>query len=152
MANASKPQSTRRYNVLSPEQRAEIVRRYLAGERDVDLAREFGVSRAIPRQSSITAGYDPRLRKRRKALREDAFAEITPESAYWTGMLLSDGSILERRRSVRLGLAAEDGAHILKFQAFLGSEGKIIVQKRGAWEGHGNRQDLHSLTVSCPRM
>lgn len=122
MADANIFRQADKRKTLTPTARAEIVRRYLAGERDIDLAREFGVSRSIPRQSTVRAGFKPRSRKRFLTLREDAFASITPDSAYWIGFLLADGCILIHRQRhyrnpyIRVGVAAEDAEHIRKFR------------------------------------
>ena len=143
------PPPPREMRILPPERRDELVRRYAAGERDVDLAAEFGVSRSYCRTASVKDGAGARPFKRRLPLREDAFAEITPESAYWAGMLMADGCVM--KKCVRLALAAEDAAHIEKFRRFLGSGHKIHIYARGPWKGY-QRQNLHSLSVSCQPM
>lgn len=154
MAEPVIPRKPRRYNVLTPSQRQEIIRRYLTGERDRDLAAEFGVSRSFPRNTTVNAGYAPRQRQRLKALREDAFAMITPESAYWIGFLMADGCVMHHRRGgryVRVALAAEDATHIEAFRTFIGFDGKIHIGKRGPWNGY-QRQDIHALSVGSARM
>ena len=135
-------------------QKAEILRRYGAGERDVDIARDFGLHRSCIRQFWHMAGNPPRKKARPLPLNEAAFATITPESAYWAGFLLADGCIIPAGNGgvVALGLAAEDAAHVEKFRAFLGAGHKIHVSSR---RGHINgyaKQPMHKISVSSTRL
>jgi hypothetical protein len=145
------------YKTLTPDQKSEIIRRYLAGDRDRDIAADYGVSRSTPRQTTVRAGYQPRFRKRFLALREDAFAMITPESAYWVGFLLADGCILIHRQKqyhypyIRVGLAAEDADHVEKFRRFLAAEKTVEIYSRGTWNGY-RRQNIHVLTVGSVKL
>jgi len=61
-------------------------------------------------------------------LKEDVFETITPESAYWIGMLYTDGHIGgedARGYNVELGLQISDFHHIEKYQNFLECSNEI---------------------------
>jgi hypothetical protein len=59
---------------------------------------------------------------------ERAFAEFTPESAYWVGFLMADGYIATPRvgtPSVVLSLSVRDVAHLESLKRFLGARNQI---------------------------
>lgn len=78
-------------------------------------------------------------------LREDAFELITPESAYWIGMLYADGHIGSGRRefNVELGLHSNDIEHLKKYQNFLGANGKMSPAPK---------QDYIRVKIGCERL
>lgn len=153
MAEATLAKSRSRRNILDPKARSEVIRRYLAGERDVDLAREYGLSRSGPATAARNAGHPPRARKPRCTANHAAFSVLTPESAYWIGFLMADGSILKHRagRYVSASCAASDGEHLESLKRFLSATHKINVWKRGPWKGY-QRQDLHKLSIRSDRL
>lgn len=114
---------------LTPEQRIEIIRRYLsAQEKTGDLAKEFEISPSAINMVVRRSGN--KLRPRCGVLHKlpiwhEAFENITPESAYWVGMLMTDGSVCDKRNTVTLALAIEDLEHVAKFKKFLKAGAKI---------------------------
>ena len=55
---------------------------------------------------------------RKLLLDQDAFAKITPESAYWSGIMMTDGNI--SGRYVRyLNISTEDESHVNNLEIFL---------------------------------
>src|SRR5487761_2239558 len=81
------------------------------------------ISRPMPRWKKGHHTRDPKSRKavsdhkKKYAIRnEGAFECVTPESAYWVGFLLADGSVRrDRNRSVRqlvLKISAKDRRHM----------------------------------------
>ena len=115
--------------VLTDEQRQAVAARYLTGCSSEDMAREYGVdagtvlnvlrAAAIPRRP-------PSVANRRLALDESVFDVITPESAYWVGFLMADGSVGDRSAyresaSINLTLSEKDWGHVEKFKLFLGA-------------------------------
>ena len=68
-------------------------------------------------------------------LREDAFDTITPDSAYWIGMLYTDGHIGSGKRgyNIEFGLHEQDKEHLQKYIDFLGSSNSIQDDKRGCY-------------------
>lgn len=72
-------------------------------------------------------------------LNENAFATITPESAYWIGFLMADGCIGGKwSNEVSVMLREKDKKHLEKLKAFLKAEHRILQspssKKRGAWK------------------
>jgi hypothetical protein len=102
-----------------------IATRYMNGENPKTLAKEFGVHRATitlivskdPRYKPQTGGKSP------LKVNENAFSEITPDSAYWIGFLMADGCV--SHGSLILMLSGVDDGHVEKLKSFLGSEHKI---------------------------
>lgn len=66
---------------------------------------------------------------------ENAFATITPESAYWIGFLMADGCIASEN-TLQIELREKDKNHLKKLKTFLKSEHRILqppcAKKRGA--------------------
>jgi hypothetical protein len=61
-------------------------------------------------------------------LNEQAFDTLTPEAAYWAGMLFADGSIARGKRgAATVNLASVDVEHVEKFKRFTGSLRKIRI-------------------------
>lgn len=112
---------------LRPEQKEEIKNRYVNGESSVSLGKEFGVTHnsinGIIRRRGIKIRTWHEAHKT-LPLNHNAFSEITPESAYWIGFLITDGCI--QGNNVVLQLAEKDKDHVYKFKKFLKSEHKII--------------------------
>ena len=44
---------------------------------------------------------------------------LTPESAYWLGMLASDGCVYENRNKIYIIAKEEDEGHIEEFRKFI---------------------------------
>jgi hypothetical protein len=138
--------------------RLEILRRYQAGEGATLLAREMGVSKktvynmlvragigtrpvydrtgtTYTTPESILAGVTPTGRGRgtgktkQKDVNENAFAELTPEAAYWVGYLMCDGHILRpmARTNLKLMLrqSEKNVKHLESFKSFIQSKHKI---------------------------
>lgn len=79
-------------------------------------------------------------------LKEDAFETITPESAYWLGMLYSDGHIGgddARGYNVELGLHSDDIEHLKKYQDFLECNGNLSP---------ASKQDYIRVKIGCQRL
>lgn len=55
----------------------------------------------------------------------------TPETAYWIGFLMADGSIRQNKNNytLRLGLSGKDINHLMKFQAFIETTAPIFTYK-----------------------
>jgi len=62
-------------------------------------------------------------------LNDNAFDELTKESAYWIGFLMADGNISIRKHGapeLSVVLANKDRQHVEKFRRFLGSTHALI--------------------------
>lgn len=64
-------------------------------------------------------------RKSKYTLNENAFSQLTNESAYWLGVLMADGSVDHQRGVSRLRLGLKDTELVEQFRAFLGSNHPI---------------------------
>ena len=95
---------------------AEIVPRYLAGESGDSLGAEFGIAGRTVRELVRRAGGTVRDGcPVQRPLRHDAFDVLTPEAAYWLGMMFTDGTISRRtgQASIALGLKECDRGHLV---------------------------------------
>jgi hypothetical protein len=161
----SKPGHPR--DILTKEQRQDIITAYLANEKYYDLAGRFGVTdsciwavlnRANVRRTRLVVTEEDLLHARqfcseqrsrksvlpllppaitksqkRKVVDHHAFDEITPNSAYWIGMLITDGSVVwyDNLASVVLQLGVADRDHVVKFQDFMKTDHAITDIKPG---------------------
>lgn len=66
---------------------------------------------------------------RTENVNHNSFSEITPESAYWIGLLMADGCIAHDRSLVQLHLIDEE--HVIKFQKFTKCMLPVRIRKTG---------------------
>jgi hypothetical protein len=130
---------------LTPEDRATAwsmyYDRHLSSEA---VAAHLGVSGPAIRATLRRMGGQIRSAPdahRTLPLREDAFAQITPEAAYWAGMLVTDGCIYDEANPqssprLELTLHAEDVDHVRAFGRFMGGDGESRI---GFAEREGRR-------------
>lgn len=112
------------FNRLSEETKNQIVERFKKGESLTKISKSMIVHRTVTAIVVGNAGIaTDRNNQRRLSLNENAFAEITPESAYWIGFLMADGCV--HRNSVHISLARIDIEHLRKFKKFLNCAYKI---------------------------
>lgn len=109
---------------LSPEVKALFISDFKAGLSTKALAAKYGVCahtarRILIREKLVTKRVKP-------TLNESCFDETTEASAYWIGMLITDGCVTKNRDekwapTITLRLSVKDKAHIEEFRRFLGS-------------------------------
>jgi hypothetical protein len=119
----------REWHRLTAEQVPEVAARYLAGEESKDLGREFGVTAMTVRRAVQRSGAETRHQRQQRPLRHDAFDVLTPEAAYWLGIMFTDGFVNRRpsgQDAIGLGLQERDHGHLVKFRDFLGSDHAIV--------------------------
>ena len=114
---------------LSNDQVEEVLRLYQQGENSTQLASRFGVSHVaiyglLNRRGIKLRNHSEAARK--CELRQDAFATITSESAYWIGFLMADGSISTSRNELSCMLTEIDRGHLEKLRDFLGSNHALV--------------------------
>jgi len=90
----------------------------------VQLLKRRGIARRNMRECHRTCDLD-----------ETVFDTVTPDSAYWIGMLMSDGYMNMAKQAVELRLQARDQAHVEKFRDFMGSTHALQTKKRTASVG-----------------
>lgn len=121
---------------LSDKQQ-EICTEYLSGQGVRELAKKYNVDKSSivrylnKNQIQIRSGQEQK--KLRFPLREIVFDNVNEESAYWVGMLMSDGCVyVDKSGSYRitLSLKVDDIAHIELFRDFLGSKNKIGINRK----------------------
>ena len=115
---------------LSPEERADVIRRYQNGESSEALAEVFGVTGVAIRAHLRRAGIERRDAStchRIYKVDEHAFDALTPESCYWLGMMITDGSVYSDGGTPRIEmqLALIDKDHVEKFRDFVKSDAPI---------------------------
>jgi len=125
--NQTSRRRTKRIKIIkySEKIKENAVRRYINGESTTELSEVYGCS-----TSSISRwvkNSNSKTRKRhvscKKKINSDAFSEVNPQSLYWAGFLMADGSIVENE--VKLEISCKDKNHIKKFKNFLKSNHKI---------------------------
>lgn len=111
---------------MTSEQRMACVKRYTSGESSTTLASDYGCSEVAVASLLRRRGVTMRTNAESHAspINKLAFDTITPESAYWVGMLLADGCIFNTQ--ICLALKASDHQHVEAFRDFLGSTNKIV--------------------------
>lgn len=136
----------RRNTKLFPKDHPEVIRKYVEEDLDsTDLAPEYDVTptviaRIIKKAGVTRSNSDS---KRKYKYDETTFDVITNESAYWVGMLMTDGSAVESEGhspNVSLTLKEEDTAHVDKFRSFLKAEHPVIPVPAS-----GNKKDLPNM-------
>jgi hypothetical protein len=146
---------------VTPEVAAQIVRRYCElKDGPKKLGEDYGVCKRTIHNLVRRAGFEVRSEKGvHFPSRSDAFDVLTPEAAYWAGMLMADGCISESKKTqwncqpqLILVLNREDEHHITRFQQFIGATqhkvSQIIIPARAV----GYRTSLASrlAVVSGP--
>ncbi len=167
---------------LTKEQRLDVITRYLDGEPYESLAKRFGVTDSavwaivaraqvprtrwmiredewtradklcVERRHAQGAPHDPIWSTRTKRLNLASFMRLTTESAYWLGMIVSDGSILVRgdcgSKTLVLQLTEPDGYHVEAFRSFLGSTHKITEIAAGITSQGLRRRKAYRFAIS----
>lgn len=133
---------------LTPEQREEICKRYVAGESTVELAKAYGVTKAAIRHLLITRDIPrrentPELHRTYTCNHAYFDQPLDEERAYWIGFLLADGFVSYRKPgktgapTIGMSLAEIDIAHVERFRNALQSQHPIAryVAKSGYGAG-----------------
>lgn len=81
-------------------------------------------------------------RGRESRVDESSFSTETPETAYWAGFLMADGSVGSNNPSVSLTLSSKDEAHIERFRSFVKGTNPIRHPREGA-----STFSIHSPTM-----
>lgn len=110
--------------ILSDEQEAEVISRYLDRETPKNMALEYGVN--------ICTIYNVLKRnnidRHRGAFSIDHafFDELREDSLYWAGFIAADGSINRQKGNtadrVVIGLSVKDIDHLVKFRSYVKAE------------------------------
>lgn len=107
-------------------QRAELIRRYLAGEPSTDLGRRFGVTHQTIRKHLRFAGAEiksPHERRRLHTCDDKFFDHVnTEEKAYWLGFIAADGCIRtppKGEKILTIKLRLQDHSHLATFRKHL---------------------------------
>ncbi len=114
----------------------QMLSEYADGRSQSRIARDLGLNRGTVRDRLRRLGVPPdiRFQRARKPLNHAAFAEVTPESAYWAGFLMADGCVHRPQQGqARIGvdLAVRDRDHLEKLRIFLGSGRTISMVHQG---------------------
>jgi hypothetical protein len=96
----------------------------------------------IPRRGGV-ADY--------KRYDQTVFANVdTEEKAYWLGMLVADGYVIDSRRDceLQIGLQLVDAEHVERFRAFLGSPNPVVLVASRSERARA----MHRVVVHSDRM
>jgi hypothetical protein len=135
-----------------PEISALMAAEYASGVSSTRLAKKYGSTVTTVLDAVRKAGVAVRPLEERHTLftlNECAFDAVTEASAYWVGMLITDGNVSKRGHYVTLALQEADRHQIEKFRCFLGSGHKICrvaarVNRRGVRSGPQARLSVAS--------
>jgi hypothetical protein len=134
---------------LSEEQNIVIL--YREGASLETLHKQFPYSPTVVSQVLQKHGVDrrPFHGKRIYNLNHSAFSELTPESLYYGGWVLTDGNVYYPDRgqaSIQLGIADRDVVE--NFQAFLGTKQPITTRQRRK----AHHKELYNLFVQSNQL
>lgn len=113
-----------------------IIAKYKSGRSQKSIADEYGIHFAAISDFLTKIGIEKLSwadSHRKYSLNQNAFDEVTEESAYWVGFLMADGCVSDGedgRYTLSLGLAERDAVHVEKFRRFLGSGQVVRREKR----------------------
>jgi transposase len=117
------------------EKLEQVVKLYEEGKSQTHIEQTLHLTRKTIRELLKSKGIKYKTKSEQclirwgnSDLREDAFETITPESAYWLGMLYTDGSVSGDDRNgytTELLLQRGDRKHIEKFRDFMRTTAKI---------------------------
>lgn len=149
-------------NARIPLPKQSVIQFYLDGQSSAEIGSRFGVSPNIIINRLNDWGVKIRRNGEwnRKNVNHNAFDTISPESAYWMGVLAGDGCVSPGKRTPVIILEMKDLEHIQKFINFVSAEHEI-TESRGTYKvafssknieqqlravGIGMRKS-HSLTI-----
>ena len=123
-----------RYRRMNPEQQAEMVRQYQAGESGPVVAKRFGTTAPAVYLALDRAGVERRTVAdydyEEPNIQHDFFDSIdTEEIAYWLGFITGDGCVT-RSDEIVLSLSAKDADHVELWRATIGSNATCSVLSR----------------------
>lgn len=72
---------------------------------------------------------------------------LTEESAYWLGMLTSDGGIDKGSNRIKLELALKDELHVKKFAKDIGSNARIKYYDKLSFKNTNREKITHSVSI-----
>lgn len=144
-------------NAAPPDTKALAVSLYKQGKDTAEIARIIGHGQSTVYRWVVASGTKTRslADAKESAKNTNAFATVTPESAYWVGFLMADGCVThsragrqETRISIRLQEA--DESHLQKFLDFVGSANVI---SRGVSTGYAKgKSRFASCSVSSRKL
>lgn len=107
-----------------------LVELYLAGFSTYAIAEKVGIPKSTVLKQLRRCGTPMRTdsdRVRRHKFNQRFFADFSVNSCYWAGLLAADGCVQHKSHHYQttLGLKLSDEAHVRKFAAALGFDGKL---------------------------
>ncbi len=116
---------------VSESAKAEIAAAYLGGENGLEISARYGIGTTtvysalrkmnVSRRSKVEA-------HRKYSVDESCFDTITPESAYWIGFLMADGSVFHQAGAswrLSLQLSVKDEEHVERFRRFVKATSRL---------------------------
>jgi len=131
--------------------RRHIIDAYKAGSSGPVIARQYDTSKETIYNVLRAEGVDrrrPSEASRRYQLDVHAFDTITPESAYWVGVLMADGCVrYQPNATLQYGAAAVDRGHVEAFRDFLKSTHPFRCRPPRPTSGFGGSSDYCEIVV-----
>jgi len=127
----NKKQKEKKMGKLSERDKWGICELYKEGLSTYEIASFLGVSATTIGRVLKESKIKMRKYTSKYTYNPYAFDKLTPECAYWLGILLTDGCINKFKNSYRLILTLEktDKNHLEKFKTFLKSNHKLLLEK-----------------------
>jgi hypothetical protein len=120
--------------ILTKEQWEQAAKKYDSGMTHKQIAAHFGVSdwTVSNHLRGVVITRSPQQTSTKYKCNHAAFAKVTDESAYWIGMLMSDGCVTGKpgKPVISLGLTDSDSEHIEAFRDFLKSTQPVRHQRQ----------------------
>lgn len=130
----------------------EIINEYFKGVSAYELAKKYKVSirliQTIIKENDlqVRSALESAYIKRQYTLNKNCFDIITDESAYWLGLLLTDGYV-NTKGQIELALKDNDIKHLEKFKIFVGSNKEIKLKKNNKGYNANNQNYLASISI-----
>lgn len=113
----------------TPELEQAVIDAYATGLDLTATSAACGTSRSNAQVILVRHGVARRPGGRRLyPVQHDAFSVLTPETAYWLGLLYADGSIDVGRNMVRLPLDHKDAPTLRRFHGFTGAPDRPLTR------------------------
>lgn len=136
--------------IWSKDQIDYIISQYEIHHSTTKIAKDFGLTngssiRTVLRKYGNGVLNLSALQKLDFPRNSDYFETInSPDKAYWLGFLYADGC-LDKKNSVRLGLASVDEEHVIKFQKAIGAINNKIIHSEKKMNGKTYYQSIFTI-------
>jgi predicted DNA-binding protein YlxM (UPF0122 family) len=123
--------------IVTDEQKAGIISAYEGGKNLSEVAKEFSLKRnwvwTFLKKNSVDSLRSAGDALRQFKVNENAFKTITEQSAYYTGLLITDGNVMRLSKNasvISLGLQIGDAPTVKRFRDFISPMANVNYSER----------------------